>query len=252
MDRATVLALDRINRDFYSTHAAEFTAAREAPWPGWDRLLPHLRRLPEGGRGEVLHILDVGCGSGRLARWLAQRLERPHRVVGLDRSLPILLVRARGDAATSVVHDLVSSAGEVPFRGGCFDAVAAIGLLHHLPSFELRRALVSDLLRVARPGGILALAFWQFGADPRFEGRRVPWERLPAVDRAQLEPGDRLLRWGSAGETTRLEPPLRYCHYTEPAEAHRLLEALDGEVVDSYHADGRSGALNLYLVSRRR
>ncbi|HVS13423.1 MAG TPA: class I SAM-dependent methyltransferase, partial [Thermoanaerobaculia bacterium] len=164
MDRATVLALDRINRDFYAAHAAEFVATRETPWPGWERLLPHLAALPVRARGGALRILDVGCGSGRLARWLEGRLERPHRAVGLDRSLPILLLARQAGPAPSILADLVSSGG-VPCRDGAFDAALAIGLLHHLPSFELRRALARDLLRVVAPGGMVALAFWQFGSD---------------------------------------------------------------------------------------
>jgi len=259
MDRATIARLDRINRDFYVAHAGAFAATREAPWPGWERLLPHLRRLrpAAGGAGGALRILDAGCGSGRLARWLHARLERPPRCVGLDRSLPILLLAADGTAAAPppaawILADLVSSEGRVPCRTAAFDATAAIGLLHHVPSFALRRALIEDLLRLLRPGGLLALAFWQFGADPRFERRAVAWELATDVDPDELEPGDRLLAWGESAAAERAAGGvLRYCHYTDPGEADRLTDGLPAEIVEAYLADGRTGRLNLYRILRR-
>ena len=39
MNQETVQALHRINRDFYRRCAAEFSASRRRPWPGWERAL---------------------------------------------------------------------------------------------------------------------------------------------------------------------------------------------------------------------
>jgi SAM-dependent methyltransferase len=217
-------------------------------------MLPHLETLGRDGESGVLRILDVGCGSGRLARWLDRRLQRPQHSIGLDRSLPILrLAAADAPAHTSWTHaDLVATDGRLPYRDGAVDAAVAVGLLHHLPSFALRRGLIADLSRLLRSGGLLVLAFWQFGADPRFERRVVGWERAPAVDRSELEPGDRLLRWGDGdGSGASADGSLRYCHYADAAEAERLTTNLPLEIVDSFVADGRSAALNLYRILRR-
>jgi SAM-dependent methyltransferase len=252
MNRATILALDAINREFYAAHAPEFSATRESPWPGWERALDPLGDLVSAG--PTLRILDVGCGSGRLAGWLEQRLTRPHRYVGLDRSLPMVAI-GRGARASSargwILGDVLATEGRIPCRDAAFDAVLAFGLLHHLPSFRLRRALIADLLRLLRPGGIAALAFWQFGSEPRFERRVLSWERAAGVDPDQLEPGDRLLRWGESKPAAGTQA-MRYCHYADPAEAERLTAGLPAEIVDSFRADGRSGTLNLYRVLRRR
>jgi SAM-dependent methyltransferase len=256
MNRATVLALDAINRDFYRARAAEWNATREAPWPGWDRVLEHLRTMPGPANGARIRILDVGCGGSRLERWLETSLARPHRYVGLDRSLPLVALgraaRRTGHDSSSpawLLSDLLDSDGELPCRAAAFDAAVAFGLLHHLPSFALRRAFVSDLLRLLPRGGIAALAFWQLGAEARFERRVVPWEHAAGVDREQLEPGDLLLQWGASpagGSGT-----VRYCHHADPAEVDRLTSGLPAVTVDTFRADGRGGALNLYRVLRR-
>ena len=250
MNRATILALDSINRTFYAARAAEFSATREAPWPGWERALAPLSGLRS--TGAMLRILDAGCGSGRLARWLEDHLDRRHLYVGLDRSPPILALARRSSAAATrawLLADLLQTDGQTPCRDAAFDAVVAFGLLHHLPSFALRRALIADLLRLLPAGGVMALAFWQFGADPRFTRRDVPWELAAGVDPGELEPGDRLLRWGDSA--TANADAMRYCHYVDAGEADRLAAGMPVEPIATFRADGRGGALNLYRILRR-
>lgn len=264
MDRETIIRLDAINRAFYATHAEDFLATRASPWPGWSRLLPHLAHLRLGRGGlraaappdASIRILDVGCGNARLGAWLASHLGRPHRYLGLDRSLSLLRRAADtdgGDRPRRVLADLVESGGALPCRTAACDAVLALALLHHVPSFELRRALVGELVRVVRPGGLIALSLWQFGDEERFERRIVPWsdfnrEAVAPVEADQLEDGDHLLAWGERGAGPVVA---RYSHHTTPDEADRLFDGRSATITDTFHADGRSGRLNLYLVVRR-
>jgi SAM-dependent methyltransferase len=256
VNRETVEALDALNRTFYAAHAEDFLATRAGPWPGWNGLLPHLRQL--SSPAAPLRILDVGCGNARLGGWLAHRLERSHRYVGLDRSLA-LLARARagdsGQAPPRLLCDVVRSAGILPCRAATFDAVLGLAFLHHVPSFDLRRALIGDLLRVLRPGGVLAISFWQFAEEERFrrrigDRRHLVQAAIPPIESHQLEDGDHRLAWGELS-TSMTPTAVRYCHHTSPEEADRLMTDQPATLLDSYRADGRSGRLDLYRVWRR-
>jgi SAM-dependent methyltransferase len=90
-------------------------------------------------------ILEVGCGWGELAEWLAR--ETGAEVVAADLSPRMVeLARARGvDARLADVQAL-------PFADGEFDVAVAAWMLYHVP--DLERA-IAELARVLRPGGRL-------------------------------------------------------------------------------------------------
>jgi SAM-dependent methyltransferase len=90
-------------------------------------------------------VVEVGCGFGELAEWIAHDVGCD--VVATDQSERMVeLSRERGlDARVADVQDL-------PFTDGEFDAAVAAWMLYHVP--DLDRAL-AELRRVLRPGGTL-------------------------------------------------------------------------------------------------
>src|SRR5688572_16393773 len=97
-------------------------------------------------------ILDVGCGTGRLARRLAGELPAS-RVVGCDFSRGMLSqARAKGGPPGWVTGD----AERLPFADGAFDAVVSTEAFHWFP--EPATAL-AGFHRVLAPHGRLLVAF---------------------------------------------------------------------------------------------
>ncbi len=268
MRNETRQALNAINRAFYREAAASFSATREAPWPGWIKLLPALEQA--GGCGSCgieapppIRILDVGCGNGRFARFLAEELSRPFSYLGLDASEPLLAQAAadtRGiaeqlDATIEFeTWDFVEESFPAHLEGEAFEVINLSGVMHHIPSFALRRSLLEALAERLDQGGVLVLALWQFAEEERFRrkliSRKAFAERLesvalPAPDPDDLEEGDYLLPWGADGKA------LRYCHQVDEDEAERLLAGLPLDIRAAYRADGREGRLNKYVLLRK-
>ncbi|MPY64533.1 class I SAM-dependent methyltransferase [Streptomyces spongiae] len=93
--------------------------------------------------------LDVGCGSGDLARLLATRASEVH---GID-SDPEIVERAREatPAGAPVTFAVADALGEGP--DGSYDVITCVAVLHHLP---LDEALAHFRRRLA-PGGTLVV-----------------------------------------------------------------------------------------------
>ena len=235
MDEATVRALNALNRQFYHTTAAHFDRTRARPWAGWERLLPYLAALPR-----PLHVLDVGCGNGRFGVFLAERLGAENvRYHGVD-SAPALLERARAALANMPAQLEQRDVLESPLPEGAYGLVALFGVLHHVPGYAKRRALMRELAARVAPGGLLTLTAWCFYEFVRFRRRIQPWP-----ENLRAEKHDYLLDWQSGPRA------VRYCHYVDEAEHADLLAATGLEVLETFRADGKSGTLNRYSVLRR-
>jgi SAM-dependent methyltransferase len=100
------------------------------------------------------HALDVACGTGVLALEAKRRVGEGGIVCGLDCN-PGMLAVARGKSAAIVWEE--GRAEELPFADNSLDAVVSqFGLMF----FADRKKALSEMWRVLRPGGRLAVAVW--------------------------------------------------------------------------------------------
>lgn len=110
--------------------------------------------LTELGLSEGMRAADIGCGTGTVSRWMAQRVGSTGAVVGVDLSQAQLEV-ARRDAARSGLTQLTFSHGDAGDTGlprEHFDVVYCRFLLCHLA--EPERAL-AEMRALLKPGGVL-------------------------------------------------------------------------------------------------
>ena len=135
-------------------HFAELHPEFEAQFLDW--LDPIDRQFFEGKR-----VLDAGCGTGRHA-YLAARFGA-REVVAVDLSGAVDAARVNL-AALDNVHVVQGDLLRLPLRpadrGGGFDLIYSIGVLHHLPD---PHAGFRSLLPYLRPGGTIAV--WLYGYE---------------------------------------------------------------------------------------
>jgi tRNA (uracil-5-)-methyltransferase TRM9 len=252
MQLATQQRLLELNRHFYASVAREFDRSRAGLPVGWQQLTAWLP-----ASNQPLRVLDAGCGNGRLTRWLEAQA-RPVEYVGVDGDASLLAYAASNTRALTYVRtsfqqvDLtqpdwalaIHPATQAPLA---FELVTCFAVLHHLPGYALRRALLRSLAGLLTPGGTLMLSNWQFLTSARFAQKQIDWQTV-GLSRAEveqeLEPGDALLPWQQGGYA------VRYVHQVDAAELAQLAQAAGLQVVHSFYADGKEGKLNLYAVLR--
>jgi SAM-dependent methyltransferase len=100
---------------------------------------------PPGGK-----LLDLGCGSGELARHLAGR---GYQVTGCDIAPTMLSQAALADVRHAVRWVRLEPCWQaLPFAEGSLDAVVSASVLEYVPD---PGAVLAECARVLRPGGVL-------------------------------------------------------------------------------------------------
>jgi SAM-dependent methyltransferase len=126
--------------------------------PPWDTGRPQTEFVQLEQAGEIVgSVLDVGCGTGENALYLAAQ---GHDVWGVDFTLTSI-EKARDKAAQrrQTVTFLVLNVLELHTLGRTFDTVIDSGLFHVL-SDEERPRFVDNLATAIRPGGTYFMLCW--------------------------------------------------------------------------------------------
>jgi cyclopropane fatty-acyl-phospholipid synthase-like methyltransferase len=145
----------------------------QAPWdiPGPQ---PAFVELEDTGaiRGS---LLDVGCGTGENALFLASR---GHEAWGID-YVPVAIERARDKARRRGldVRFEVGDALELAQLGGTFDTVIDCGMFHTLGDSE-RSVFIDGLATVLRPGGEYHVLCFSDREPPGEGPRRVTQQEI--------------------------------------------------------------------------
>ncbi len=128
------------------------------------------------GLGAEAHVLDVGCGIGGAARFIASQVGC--RVTGIDLTPEFIEVARRLTELTGLDGRIafeVASALDMPFEDAAFDAAIT---LHVAMNIADRVALYAEIARVMKPGATFCICDVMKGGDgePTFP---VPWAETP-------------------------------------------------------------------------
>jgi SAM-dependent methyltransferase len=156
------MSSESITREIPAWSEDPLTARARSVWTAGD-FLPIARSFAAGaeefiGRLELRpgeSVLDVACGTGNLAIPAARA---GARVSGIDIA-PNLIAQAQHEARTArcVIAFEVGDAEALPYDDGQFDTT--VTMFGAMFAYRPERA-ATELLRVTRPGGRVAMANW--------------------------------------------------------------------------------------------
>lgn len=169
----------------------------------WSRRLAPLL-IGFAGIDRAARVLDVGCGTGNLAIWLAGN-PAIGSVTGIDLASTYIEHARRRNTDPRLTFE-VGDACALPFADASFDHSLSMLALQFAPDPDLA---IREMKRVTRPGGTVAAATWDtrggfvafrmiFDAaamlDPRGQAARAS-----AYTRPLSRPGELARAWQAAG-----------------------------------------------------
>jgi ubiquinone/menaquinone biosynthesis C-methylase UbiE len=187
-------------------------------------------------------ILDIGCGTGLASGPL---IENGYTVSGVDPSEPMLAIaKERFPRATWTS----GTAEALPFAAGSFDVAISAQALHHAD----QRAAISEIKRVLRPNGIVAIWWKSLMSDDPVKRLRDDVAResgLPVLTSAWRagfrefyaagfsETAVRVIPWSTIASLERFlqyERSRKVVRETYGSDAPRYFEALDARLRETF------------------
>jgi 2-polyprenyl-3-methyl-5-hydroxy-6-metoxy-1,4-benzoquinol methylase len=234
MERDVIQKLLSINSRFYSRFANEFSDTRYQPQPGFFQMA---EILPD----QCQSLLDVGCGNGRLGRFL-QTSHKVKSYTGVDSSERLLSIARENVKGEFHMREL--SEANCLGKLGSYEVVCCLATLQHIPGIDNRKRLVREFVEHLNLEGIIFLSTWQFPDSQRQMRKVVDWSSVD-VNSDDVENNDYLLTWGGN------DSALRYVAHIDESEINTLAESAGLTVSAHFRSDGREGDLNLYSVLER-
>jgi ubiquinone/menaquinone biosynthesis C-methylase UbiE len=163
----------------------------------WSRiaapLLLDFADVPDTGR-----VLDVGCGTGRMASTITQR--KPGvQVIGIDPSKEYIAYASRVGPFPDRTSFEIGDAQALRFSDGEFVAALSLLVFNFIP--DPARAL-REVRRVTKHGGRISAAVWDYGDGMRM--LRVFWDAATSLDPKADKLDEKHMPLCRAGELSQL------------------------------------------------
>lgn len=253
MDDKTAQILSRLTGEFYQKTAESFSATRSAPWQGWRSVVERVE-LPSADA--PFRVLDLACGNLRFERFLSESLSVSAIDAWTFDACDELVFSGCAPGVTvhhqnlDVTAELFAGSDLSATLGQCrCDLAVCFGFMHHVALPRHREQIMKALVDAARPGGMVALSFWQLSQSERLlaKAQETTERATQELGLTGLGPGDYLLGWQDRTDV------LRYCHDFSEDELDELSATVSSKAqeIARFSADGKEGNLNRYLLLKR-
>ena len=124
--------------------------------------------IDRSGIRQGMTVLDLGCGSGAFTPFMAKAVGQQGKVYAVDIQPAMLrqLKHKLTEAANQNIKNIElkqTSAYNLPLKDGTLDLVYMVAILQEIPD---RSRALKEVMRVLKPGGILAIT--EFLIDPDY------------------------------------------------------------------------------------
>lgn len=203
----------KIVKDNYQDIAVDFDSTRKKyTWPELNKIVS---KIPDGAS-----VLDVGCGNGRL---LESFTDKKIDYLGVDSSDKLIeLAKKNYPAYKFLVCDILN----LDSLNIQSDLICSIAVIHHLPSFELRREALQQLIKAAKEGGQIVFSVWNLWNNKKYRSLLFKTSFKKIIGLNNLDFGDLLFPWkNNLGEAV----SERYYHAFTNRELKKLMKKVGVE-----------------------
>lgn len=200
MDETTAQTVLRLTRETYERIAPEFDKTRKTLLDDFSIFDPYVK--------EGMRVLDIGCGNGRLSRYLKNKNVD---YLGIDQNQYLISqAQERYPGIRFVKGDILFPEKISELKERQFDVVFCISLLSHIPSHEYRRYVLSSIRSFLKVSGTLCMLNWNLwrpgwgqkniwtGTMQRFLLQTQEWAMRYTIPERTLDFRDMMAWWGNS------------------------------------------------------
>lgn len=235
MRQKTINQIKEQLKQSYSAIAHEFDQTRKVPWQEFHHFLSYVRH--------GAHVLDLGCGNGRLYEFLKSK---EVRYLGVDHNSHLL---EKADESYPEARFQLEDMTDMDLPEQAFDNAFCIASFHHIPGKKMKKKVVRSIYQSLKPDGVLILTVWNL-----FQLKYLK-EIIKGILSCVLHLGlktawnDLSIKWGDY-------PIKRYYHAFLPKELLKYFSSDSWKIEEFYFT--RKGkrvsflrSFNLVLIARK-
>ncbi len=223
-----MLALVRKN---YEEIAEEFGATREGlHWPELEKLTS----LVKNGDS----VLDAGCGSGRLLKYLKNK---KIEYLGVDNSQGLLEIAQKEFPEFKFKIADVLELDRLPEKN--FDHIFSIAVLHHLPGRDAQTEALRQMKEKLKPEGEIVVSVWNLWRT-KYLTLILRSAILKMFGRNEADFGDIIFNWNKGGKVSP-----RYYHAFTKRELKKIAGKAGLIIVNIYST--KDNGSNFYLILKK-